>query len=860
MIIPRSRTRTLLAAAVTIAARSAMAASPPDELASQFQKEQGLPGLVVASVAQSPTMGLQMWTAAYGQANIAKNEPMTTDTSLWMASLTKAVVGTAMAKAKEQEYIVDYTDKASTLLSWHNAFEIGDAEKMPWLSDITLEHLATHRSTIRDNMEVYLCGYYVGDKTGNYSLLLDIVGMPNACIDNSPVELGAFLESYLSVDGAYFNATTNFLDGVIPGQQASYSNFGAALAGYLLELATNEPLPDYTHTEMFQVLGMNSTSFRQSDLNTIATPYTKLDGTLEEYMEIPLYDVATFPDGGLRSSVNDMARFLGTIMNGGTLDISPEDDADETATARNGRESTVLLQPESVKEMLRPRYESDRAIFWFVTELEVGGKNRSLIGHNGGDPGAFTYLFFDPDTSTGYFIAGNGDGSTLDPYALADLAAALFAYADELAMDDGNETPAEVDGGAGVETDPDDTNNEISTAEDGGAPGAGSSDVAEGQYQYRRGNVGIGIAGVCVASLFWGSCFTVCKGYDLPKDGVHFAFLMSIGIMLMGILSLLFSSATHGDYQVVFAPLGVFGGFLWSCGNFLTVPIIEYVGLAVGMAIWAAVNMIVCFVVGAMGLPHGILPKEPLSHPSCGVIGVLCALGGLCIFANIKAETNTSTTATDEAPNDEGAAADTEEQPEQAALSEPLLPEESTTTTTTTTTSSSIAGNLPLGVAMAMAAGVFYGFQMVPLTIWNHKVHQNGNIFDDGQPLPSDTLLAMRFFFSQFAGIFVTSLLGFSFYSIVMGQQPQLVPPNATLPSILCGAVWAVGCAGAMLATAELGNAVGFPLVLNCSFLINSAWSILVYKEIQGKRNLQLFGGAFALNFLSSLFISISKA
>ena len=62
-----------------------------------------------------------------------------------------------------------------------------------------------------------------------------------------------------------------------------------------------------------------------------------------------------------------------------------------------------------------------------------------------------------------------------------------------------------------------------------------------------------------------------------------------------------------------------------------------------------------------------------------------------------------------------------------------------------------------------------------------------------------------------------------------------------------------------MFATSELGNTVGFPLVVNFVFLVNSAWSILVFKEIQGKRNLQLFGVAFLLNALSSLFISISK-
>lgn len=158
---------------------------------------------------------------------------------------------------------------------------------------------------------------------------------------------------------------------------------------------------------------------------------------------------------------------------------------------------------------------------------------------------------------------------------------------------------------------------------------------------------------------------------------------------------------------------------------------------------------------------------------------------------------------------------------------------------------------------MAVIAGTLYGLQFVPLKIWNNKVIKNGHMF--GHDLPPDTIRALRFFFSQFAGIFLMATAGFTLYCVLTKNLPQLVPREATLPAIICGATWAVGCGGAMFATSELGNTVGFPLVLNFSFLVNSAWSILVFKEIQSKRNLQLFGVAFLLNVLSSLFISISK-
>lgn len=55
-----------------------------------------------------------------------------------------------------------------------------------------------------------------------------------------------------------------------------------------------------------------------------------------------------------------------------------------------------------------------------------------MIGHNGGDPGAITWMFFDPNPKFGYFVASNGEDD-LDPVALANLTAALFAKADDLA-------------------------------------------------------------------------------------------------------------------------------------------------------------------------------------------------------------------------------------------------------------------------------------------------------------------------------------------------------------------------------------------------------------------------------------------
>ena len=61
---------------------------------------------------------------------------------------------------------------------------------------------------------------------------------------------------------------------------------------------------------------------------------------------------------------------------------------------------------------------------------------------------------------------------------------------------------------------------------------------------------------------------------------------------------------------------------------------------------------------------------------------------------------------------------------------------------------------------------------------------------------------------------------------------------------------------GAMLAMDGLGFGVGYMLCTNGAILVNGAWSVGYYREISGRRDLALFGGAFALNLAASAIIA----
>ena len=134
-----------------------------------------------------------------------------------------------------------------------------------------------------------------------------------------------------------------------------------------------------------------------------------------------------------------------------------------------------------------------------------------------------------------------------------------------------------------------------------------------------------------MASLFWGSNFAVTKGYDM-KDGMVFQFWMCTGVLVVGLITLLWSAkdpiATH-DFRPVLAYDGVLGGVIWCIGNLLTVSIVNSIGLGLGLSIWGGVSLVVSFIIGLVNV-LGLKP-QPINE-YYGIPGVVLAVGSLVMF------------------------------------------------------------------------------------------------------------------------------------------------------------------------------------------------------------------------------------
>ena len=318
-------------------------------IASQISTHE-VPGTAVSIVAN----GDVVWSKGYGFANVAESQPVTPDTPFMIASISKAVTGVALMQAVEEGHF-GLDDDINTLLP----FEVNNPRIEGEV--ITPRHLVTHTSGIVDNEEVYDASYAPGDPQ---------------------IALGDFTAGYLMPNGEWYDSQRNFAD-TQPGEQYAYSNIGAGLAGYLLETTTGTPLNEFSQEHLFEPLGMNNTGWFLTDFpdrNAIALPY---DG------KEPLdhYGYPTWPDGQLRSSVNDMGHFLAMVMNNGTW------------------QGTQILKPETVSQMLEPQFlditkdDDEQALFWV--------HRSGLIGHTGGDYGTLTMMFFNPETKIGTVILMN---------------------------------------------------------------------------------------------------------------------------------------------------------------------------------------------------------------------------------------------------------------------------------------------------------------------------------------------------------------------------------------------------------------------------------------------------------------------
>ncbi|MCR4807642.1 MAG: beta-lactamase family protein [Lachnospiraceae bacterium] len=184
-----------------------------------------------------------------------------------------------------------------------------------------------------------------------------------------------------------------------PGEVCSYSNYGAALAGYVIECITGQPYWEYVHENIFEPLGMEHTSIKPAhdDCTWVYERRKKLvcyehtdKGWVSKGNQLAL--IMDYPAGAACGTIGDMAIYARALV----------------------QEDNPLFENEETREeLLSPsRYCGSSEIpmnchgFWLDNYAYA-----TTLGHNGGTNGGSAVLKIDSESGLCYVALMNGAGA-----------------------------------------------------------------------------------------------------------------------------------------------------------------------------------------------------------------------------------------------------------------------------------------------------------------------------------------------------------------------------------------------------------------------------------------------------------------
>jgi CubicO group peptidase (beta-lactamase class C family) len=177
-----------------------------------------------------------------------------------------------------------------------------------------------------------------------------------------------------------------------PGELTSYSNYGTALAGYIVEVVSGIPFEQYIEENIFKPLGMEHSTFRQPLPENLApdmsTGYAYKNGAFEEKKFELLNGLA--PAGALSACATDMARFM-------------------IAHLHNGAYGDIRILKEETARLMHsrlfghdPRVNGNAHGFW-----EFDYNDLHLIEHGGDTIYFHSQLALIPEKNVGWFVSYN---------------------------------------------------------------------------------------------------------------------------------------------------------------------------------------------------------------------------------------------------------------------------------------------------------------------------------------------------------------------------------------------------------------------------------------------------------------------
>ncbi len=167
-----------------------------------------------------------------------------------------------------------------------------------------------------------------------------------------------------------------------PGTVVSYSNYGIALAAYVVESISGQSFDDYCREQIFMPLDMNRTTFKHMhDVVYVSKPYLPSGReTLEPYMNL-------YPEGSAVSTAEDMGKYMLWLLNG---------------------EDTRILSKKSKEELFSRQFSMSKELEGVGYAWNRKARNNQLYYDKKGETlNFYTRIALYPQKQTGIFLSFN---------------------------------------------------------------------------------------------------------------------------------------------------------------------------------------------------------------------------------------------------------------------------------------------------------------------------------------------------------------------------------------------------------------------------------------------------------------------
>jgi CubicO group peptidase (beta-lactamase class C family) len=328
-----------------------------DELLGRQLEERHIAGAAVSVVKD----GRLFFAKGYGHADVEKSVRVDAEKTVFkIGSVTKLFTWTAVMQLVEQGKL-NLDEDVNRYLDFH----IPDTFPEP----ITLRHLMAHTAGFED-------------------LHADMVRSDEA--DLAPPR--EWLVSH--IPARVFP----------PGELPAYSNYGAALAGYIVGRVSGESYSDYVQRHILNPLGMNSSTAHWPVPAALkvreSVGYRYKEGAFERFPRL-LIPVDLFPIGIMHATVTDMARFMIAHLQDGR-------------TSAGGGPAARILAERTARQMHQTLYAPHPGLLGNAHGFfEFSDNGQRTLGHNGEAEPMQALLLLVPDQELGIFVSYNSIGGAV---------------------------------------------------------------------------------------------------------------------------------------------------------------------------------------------------------------------------------------------------------------------------------------------------------------------------------------------------------------------------------------------------------------------------------------------------------------